>query len=170
MSTLMHAPLSYLAARALLMPCMQSVCSETLLPLLLPLLLDTLLLATCRCSILSWVLVVVSGLFTIQMLGINIQPLLAVGGASSIIIGLATQTLLSNAVTGMSIVSDAVTGMSVVRNCHAHRMVTTASSGTGILVCSRHQHDAATDSCPCQSMQWSPCQARCNLAGFKHSK
>lgn len=38
-----------------------------------------------------------------QTLGINIQPLLAVGGASSLIIGLATQTLLTNAVMGVSI-------------------------------------------------------------------
>uniref|UniRef100_A0A383W8Y8 Mechanosensitive ion channel MscS domain-containing protein n=1 Tax=Tetradesmus obliquus TaxID=3088 RepID=A0A383W8Y8_TETOB len=54
-------------------------------------------------GVLSWVLVVVAGLLTAQALGINIKPLLAVGGASSIIIGLATQTLLSNAVTGLSI-------------------------------------------------------------------
>ncbi|KAF6252936.1 Mechanosensitive ion channel-domain-containing protein [Scenedesmus sp. NREL 46B-D3] len=54
-------------------------------------------------GVLSWVLVVVAGLLTAHALGINIKPLLAFGGASSIIIGLATQTLLANAVTGLSI-------------------------------------------------------------------
>jgi small-conductance mechanosensitive channel len=44
-----------------------------------------------------------AGLFAVQLLGINIQPLLAVGGASSLLIGLATQTLLTNAVMGVSI-------------------------------------------------------------------
>lgn len=54
-------------------------------------------------SILSWAIAVMAGLFAVQTLGINIQPLLAVGGASSLIIGLATQTLLTNAVMGVSI-------------------------------------------------------------------
>lgn len=44
-----------------------------------------------------------AGLFAVHTLGINIKPLLAVGGASSLIIGLATQTLLTNAVMGVSI-------------------------------------------------------------------
>lgn len=55
------------------------------------------------CSILSWAIAVMAGLFAVQTVGINIQPLLAVGGASSLIIGLATQTLLTNAVMGVSI-------------------------------------------------------------------
>lgn len=55
------------------------------------------------CSILSWAIAVMAGLFAVQTLGINIQPLLAIGGASSLLIGLATQTLLTNAVMGVSI-------------------------------------------------------------------
>jgi hypothetical protein len=39
----------------------------------------------------------------LSVLGINLQPVLAVGGASGIIIGLATQQLLGNAVTGLSL-------------------------------------------------------------------
>eukprot|EP00878_Enallax_costatus_P018045 GHUV01018974.1.p1 GENE.GHUV01018974.1~~GHUV01018974.1.p1 ORF type:complete len:531 (+),score=75.48 GHUV01018974.1:260-1852(+) len=54
-------------------------------------------------SILSWVLVVIAGLCTVQFLGLNVRPLLAIGGAGGIIIGLATQTLLSNAVMGVNI-------------------------------------------------------------------
>ena len=48
---------------------------------------------------------VIAGLCTVQFLGLNIRPLLAIGGAGGIIIGLATQTLLSNAVMGVNIVS-----------------------------------------------------------------
>lgn len=59
--------------------------------------------AAIACSILSWAIAVMAGLFAVHTLGINIKPLLAVGGASSLIIGLATQTLLTNAVMGVSI-------------------------------------------------------------------
>lgn len=48
---------------------------------------------------------VAAGLFCLRVLGVNIQPLLAVGGASGLIIGLATQQLLTNAMMGLSIVS-----------------------------------------------------------------
>jgi hypothetical protein len=39
-----------------------------------------------------------------QVLGINLQPLLAVGGVGSLVVGLSAQTLLSNAVCGISLV------------------------------------------------------------------
>lgn len=42
-----------------------------------------------------------------QVLGLNVAPLVAVGGAGSLIIGLATQQLLTNAVMGMSLVGGA---------------------------------------------------------------
>jgi hypothetical protein len=64
---------------------------------------ELLLCCAVTCSILSWAIAVMAGLVAVQTLGINIQPLLAVGGASSLIIGLATQTLLTNAVMGVSI-------------------------------------------------------------------
>jgi hypothetical protein len=64
---------------------------------------ELLLCCVVTCSILSWAIAVMAGLVAVQTLGINIQPLLAVGGASSLIIGLATQTLLTNAVMGVSI-------------------------------------------------------------------
>lgn len=61
------------------------------------------MLPSLACSILSWAISISAALLAIQTLGINIQPLLAVGGASSLIIGLAMQTLLTNAVMGVSI-------------------------------------------------------------------
>lgn len=48
---------------------------------------------------------VIAGLCTVQFLGLDVRPLLAIGGAGGIIIGLATQTLLSNLVMGVNIVS-----------------------------------------------------------------
>jgi hypothetical protein len=41
----------------------------------------------------------------LHLLGVNVVPLLTVGSASTLILGLASQQLLSNAVTGVSIVS-----------------------------------------------------------------
>ena len=55
------------------------------------------------CSATSWWLGAVGILMVLSVLGINLQPVLAVGGASGIIIGLATQQLLGNAVTGLSL-------------------------------------------------------------------
>ena len=47
----------------------------------------------------------VGGLFILQLLGVNLQPIWAVGGAGSIIVGLATQTLLTNSLMGFNFVS-----------------------------------------------------------------
>ena len=57
----------------------------------------------------------VGGLFILQLLGVNLQPIWAVGGAGSIIVGLATQTLLTNSLMGFNFVSDkGVTGDGLV--------------------------------------------------------
>ena len=40
-----------------------------------------------------------------QILGINVQPLLAVGGVSGIAIGFGAQSVSANAITGINLVS-----------------------------------------------------------------
>jgi small-conductance mechanosensitive channel len=47
------------------------------------------------------------GAFTIlHVAGINLQPLLALGGVSSLVVGLASQQLLTNTVLGFNFVSN----------------------------------------------------------------
>lgn len=58
----------------------------------------------CERRVSSWFAYVAAGLVCAQLLGLNVAPLLAVGGASSIIVGLATQQLLTNTVMGLSLV------------------------------------------------------------------
>lgn len=45
----------------------------------------------------------------LQVMGINVQPLLAVGGVSGIAIGFGAQSVSANAITGINLVSLAVT-------------------------------------------------------------
>ncbi|GIL83622.1 hypothetical protein Vretifemale_12289 [Volvox reticuliferus] len=54
-------------------------------------------------NILNWIVIVASVVWLAMALGINLKPFLAVGGASGIIIGLATQQVLSNFVSGLNI-------------------------------------------------------------------
>eukprot|EP00879_Flechtneria_rotunda_P003477 GHRR01003706.1.p1 GENE.GHRR01003706.1~~GHRR01003706.1.p1 ORF type:complete len:364 (+),score=151.03 GHRR01003706.1:935-2026(+) len=54
-------------------------------------------------AISSWLAYVIAGLVCAQLLGVDVTPLLAVGGASGIVVGLATQQLLTNAVMGLSL-------------------------------------------------------------------
>lgn len=53
----------------------------------------------------SWALIAVGGLTALHVLGINIQPLLAVGGISGLAIGLGAQTVTANAISGINLVS-----------------------------------------------------------------
>ena len=41
----------------------------------------------------------------LQILGVNVQPLLAVGGVSGIAIGFGAQSVSANAITGINLVS-----------------------------------------------------------------
>ena len=52
----------------------------------------------------SWALIAVGALTGLHVLGINIQPLLAVGGISGIAIGLGAQTVTANAISGINLV------------------------------------------------------------------
>ena len=42
--------------------------------------------------------------FAMQVMGINVQPLLAVGGVSGIAIGFGAQSVSANAITGINLV------------------------------------------------------------------
>ena len=52
----------------------------------------------------SWLLVAAGGLMTLHVLGINIAPLLTVGGVSGIIVGLSAQSVMSNMISGINLV------------------------------------------------------------------
>ena len=48
----------------------------------------------------------------VQVMGINVQPLLAVGGVSGIAIGFGAQSVSANAITGINLVSAVVCSLS----------------------------------------------------------
>ncbi|KAF8061339.1 dapb3 [Scenedesmus sp. PABB004] len=54
-------------------------------------------------SVSSWLAYLAAALVCAQLLGVNLAPLLAVGGVSSIMIGLGTQQLLQNTLMGLSL-------------------------------------------------------------------
>ena len=63
----------------------------------------------------SWLLVAAGGLMTLHVLGINIAPLLTVGGVSGIIVGLSAQSVMSNMISGINLVRSQLHS---VRGCH----------------------------------------------------
>jgi len=54
----------------------------------------------------SWLLVAAGGLMTLHVVGINIAPLLTVGGVSGIIVGLSAQSVMSNMISGINLVRE----------------------------------------------------------------
>lgn len=54
-------------------------------------------------SLAGWVIVVAGVLSSVQVMGINVQPLLAVGGVSGIAIGFGAQSVSANAITGINL-------------------------------------------------------------------
>ncbi len=52
----------------------------------------------------SWILVVSGALMSMHVLGINLTPLLTVGGISGIVVGLSAQALLGNMISGLNLV------------------------------------------------------------------
>ncbi|KAI8470767.1 MAG: hypothetical protein J3K34DRAFT_458686 [Monoraphidium minutum] len=54
-------------------------------------------------TLLSWLIFAAATTLSLHLLGVNVVPLLTVGSAGTLIIGLASQQLLSNTVTGVSI-------------------------------------------------------------------
>ncbi|KAK9909058.1 hypothetical protein WJX75_006607 [Coccomyxa subellipsoidea] len=51
----------------------------------------------------SWMLVVCGALMSMHVLGINLTPLLTVGGISGIVVGLSAQALLGNMISGLNL-------------------------------------------------------------------
>ena len=68
----------------------------------------------CQQSFASWVIAAAGGVVALNVLGVNVLPLLTVGGASTIVVGFASQQLLTNAVNGISIVRERGRGSSSV--------------------------------------------------------
>jgi small-conductance mechanosensitive channel len=54
----------------------------------------------------SWLLVLTGSMMALHVLGINIQPLLTVGGVSGIIVGLSAQSVMANLISGINLVCD----------------------------------------------------------------
>lgn len=52
----------------------------------------------------GWAMIAVGVLTSLHILGVNIQPLLAVGGVSGIAIGFGAQTVTANAIAGVNLV------------------------------------------------------------------
>lgn len=53
----------------------------------------------------SWVVVCAGSLMCLAILGINVQPLLTVGGVSTVLVGLSAQSVLANLISGINLVS-----------------------------------------------------------------
>lgn len=53
----------------------------------------------------SWLMVVAAGLSCLHVLGINVAPLLTVGGVSGILVGLSAQSVMANMISGVNLVS-----------------------------------------------------------------
>jgi small-conductance mechanosensitive channel len=53
----------------------------------------------------SWLIVVTGALSCLHVLGINVAPLLTVGGLSGILVGLSAQSVMANMVAGINLVS-----------------------------------------------------------------
>lgn len=55
-------------------------------------------------SLAGWAMIAVGGLTAMQVLGVNIQPLLAVGGVSGLAFAVGAQTVTANAIAGINLV------------------------------------------------------------------
>lgn len=53
----------------------------------------------------SWLIVLAGGLSLLHVLGINVAPLLTVGGVSGIMVGLSAQSVMANMIAGINLVS-----------------------------------------------------------------
>ena len=51
----------------------------------------------------TWLIVLGGGLSCLHVLGINIAPLLTLGGASGILVGLSAQSVMANIVAGITL-------------------------------------------------------------------
>lgn len=59
-----------------------------------------------HCSgLVSWLVVLAGVLMATHVVGVNIQPLLTVGGVSGVIVGLSAQSVMANMISGINLVS-----------------------------------------------------------------
>ena len=57
------------------------------------------------CSgLVSWLVVLAGVLMAMHVVGVNIQPLLTVGGVSGVIVGLSAQSVMANMISGINLV------------------------------------------------------------------
>ncbi len=63
-------------------------------------------LAAAPCSVATWALVVCAGLVVVSLVGVDVRPLLVLTGGGGVVVGLASQQLLSNAVSGLQMYMD----------------------------------------------------------------
>lgn len=52
----------------------------------------------------SWLVVLAGVLMSMHVVGVNIQPLLTVGGVSGVIVGLSAQSVMANMISGINLV------------------------------------------------------------------
>ena len=52
----------------------------------------------------SWLIVIFGGMTCLHVLGLNIAPLLTLGGVSGILVGLSAQSVMANMVAGINLV------------------------------------------------------------------
>ena len=55
-------------------------------------------------GLMSWLVVLAGTIMALQVLGINVQPLLTVGGVSGLIVGLSAQSVMANMISGINLV------------------------------------------------------------------
>ena len=53
----------------------------------------------------SWLIVLAGALSVLHVLGINVAPLLTVGGVSGILVGLSAQSVMANMIAGINLVT-----------------------------------------------------------------
>lgn len=56
-------------------------------------------------SLTGWGLVTIGALMVLHVFGLNIQPLLTIGGVGGVAIGFGAQSVTSNAISGINLVS-----------------------------------------------------------------
>ena len=69
----------------------------------------------------SWVVVCGCSLMCLSILGINVKPLLTVGGVSTVLVGLSAQSVLANLISGISLVSCCKSCCNVLKECRRPR-------------------------------------------------
>jgi xanthosine utilization system XapX-like protein len=80
-------------------------------------------------SIASWSLVAIGVVMSLHVVGINVQPLLTVGGVSGVIVGLSAQSVMANLISGVNVVCSSPTS-------HTCAFITSCRGGGMPSVCS----------------------------------